>query len=52
MSRRLLNLPNVLTLARIGAIPLVVVCYSLPGPWARPAAACLTTLNSSSRTAM
>ncbi len=37
MSRRLLNLPNVLTLARIGAIPLVVICYNLPTAWGRPA---------------
>ena len=46
MNRRLLNLPNVLTLARIGAIPLVVVCYSLPGPWGRPAAAALFLVSS------
>ncbi len=41
MSGRLLNLPNVLTLARIAAIPLVVIFYALPVPWGRPAAALL-----------
>ena len=41
MSRQLLNLPNILTLARIGAIPLVVICYVLPTSWGRPAAAML-----------
>ena len=41
MGRRLLNLPNVLTLARIAVIPLVVVFYVLPMPWARPTAALL-----------
>ncbi len=46
MSRRLLNLPNVLTLARIGAIPLVVVCYNLPTAWGRPAAAVLFLVSS------
>jgi CDP-diacylglycerol--glycerol-3-phosphate 3-phosphatidyltransferase len=46
MSRRLLNLPNVLTLARIGAIPLVVVCYNLPTAWGRPAAAALFLVSS------
>ncbi len=46
MEQRLLNLPNLLTLARIGAIPLVVVCYSLPSPWGRPAAAALFLLSS------
>jgi CDP-diacylglycerol--glycerol-3-phosphate 3-phosphatidyltransferase len=46
MSRHLLNLPNMLTLARIGAIPLVVVCYSLPIAWGRPAAAALFLISS------
>ena len=41
MSGRLLNLPNILTLARIGAIPLVIVFYVLPASWARPTAALL-----------
>jgi CDP-diacylglycerol--glycerol-3-phosphate 3-phosphatidyltransferase len=41
MSGRLLNLPNILTIARIAAIPLVVVCYVLPVAWGRPAAALL-----------
>jgi CDP-diacylglycerol--glycerol-3-phosphate 3-phosphatidyltransferase len=41
MSGRLLNLPNILTLARIAAIPLVVVFYALPVAWGRPVAALL-----------
>ncbi len=36
-----LNLPNLLTLARIGTIPLVVLCFALPFSWGRPVAAAL-----------
>ncbi len=36
-----LNLPNALTWLRILAIPLVVVVFFLPVPWAKPAAAWL-----------
>ena len=45
-----LNVPNTLTLFRIVAIPLVVVIFYLPVPWARPACgllfglACFTDL--------
>lgn len=46
MNRHLLNLPNALTLARIGAIPLVVICYSMPAPWGRPVAAALFLISS------
>jgi CDP-diacylglycerol--glycerol-3-phosphate 3-phosphatidyltransferase len=35
------NLPNSLTYGRIALIPLLVVVYSLPVPWAGPAAAIL-----------
>jgi CDP-diacylglycerol---glycerol-3-phosphate 3-phosphatidyltransferase len=38
------NLPNTLTWFRILAIPLVVVVFYLPVPWARPAAAILFAL--------
>jgi len=34
-----LNLANILTLLRIAAIPVVVVCFYLPIPYARPIAA-------------
>jgi CDP-diacylglycerol--glycerol-3-phosphate 3-phosphatidyltransferase len=36
-----LNLPNALTWFRIVAIPLVVIVFYLPVPWARPAAGLL-----------
>ncbi len=39
-----LTLPNTLTLFRIIAIPLVVVVFFLPVPWARPAAGVLFAL--------
>jgi CDP-diacylglycerol--glycerol-3-phosphate 3-phosphatidyltransferase len=39
-----LNLPNALTWLRILAIPLVVVVFYLPVPWARPAAGILFAL--------
>jgi CDP-diacylglycerol--glycerol-3-phosphate 3-phosphatidyltransferase len=35
------NLPNVLTLARIAAIPLIVLLFYMPNPWAYPAAGLL-----------
>ncbi|MEL7539146.1 MAG: CDP-alcohol phosphatidyltransferase family protein, partial [Pseudomonadota bacterium] len=34
-----LNTANTLTIIRIAAIPLFVVCFYLPWSWARPAAA-------------
>ena len=34
-----LNLANILTLFRIAAIPVVVVCFYSPMPYARPIAA-------------
>jgi CDP-diacylglycerol--glycerol-3-phosphate 3-phosphatidyltransferase len=39
-----LNLPNILTWIRILVIPLIVVVFFLPFPWARPAAAWLFVL--------
>ncbi|MFP4154865.1 MAG: CDP-diacylglycerol--glycerol-3-phosphate 3-phosphatidyltransferase [Halothiobacillaceae bacterium] len=39
-----MNLPNILTWLRIVAIPLLVVVYLLPVPWAGPAAALLFLL--------
>ena len=33
------NIPNTLTWFRIACIPLVVLVYYLPSPWAQPAAA-------------
>jgi len=39
-----LNLPNALTWLRILAIPLVVIVFYLPVPWARPAAGLLFAL--------
>jgi CDP-diacylglycerol--glycerol-3-phosphate 3-phosphatidyltransferase len=39
-----LNLPNALTWLRILAIPLVVIAFYLPVPWARPAAGILFAL--------
>lgn len=38
------NLPNTLTLIRIVVIPLIVIVFFLPVPWARPAAALLFAL--------
>lgn len=38
------NWPNTLTLIRIVAIPLIVVVFYLPVPWARPAAGLLFAL--------
>src|SRR5213080_3657560 len=35
------NLPNALTWARIAAIPLIVVLFYMPYPWADPAAGLL-----------
>ena len=32
-----LNLPNILTLLRVAAIPILVLIFVLPGEWARPA---------------
>src|ERR1700752_596004 len=37
----LLNLPNTLTWARIAAIPLIVLLFYMPYPWADPAAGLL-----------
>lgn len=39
-----LNLPNILTLLRIFTIPVVVIVYYLPTPWAHPAAAVVFAL--------
>ena len=42
-----MNIPTTLTLSRIAAIPLLLVCYYLPYPWAHLAAAilfCLTAI--------
>ena len=36
-----LNIPNILTLSRLGFIPVIMVCFYLPFEWARPAAAWL-----------
>jgi len=36
-----LNIPNILTLSRLGFIPIIMVCFYLPFEWARPAAAWL-----------
>ena len=41
-----LNLPNILTLSRLGFIPVIMVCFFLPYEWARPAAAWLYGLAS------
>ncbi|MBE9516193.1 MAG: CDP-diacylglycerol--glycerol-3-phosphate 3-phosphatidyltransferase [Proteobacteria bacterium] len=38
------NIPNILTMARIAAIPLIVVAYYLPYTWANDAAAVLFIL--------
>lgn len=38
------NTPNLLTLLRIGLIPLFVAAYHLPMPWANELATCLFTL--------
>ncbi|RYG85927.1 CDP-diacylglycerol--glycerol-3-phosphate 3-phosphatidyltransferase, partial [bacterium] len=37
----MLNLPNALTWLRIFAVPLVVVLFYMPEPWADPAAGLL-----------
>lgn len=37
------NIPNILTLTRIGLIPVFVVVFYLPVPWARPACAIVFT---------
>jgi len=34
-----LNIPNILTLSRLGFIPIIIVFFFLPYDWARPAAA-------------
>ena len=34
-----MNIPNIITLIRIGLIPILVVIYYLPVPWAHPVAA-------------
>jgi len=36
-----LNIPNILTLSRLGFIPVIMVLFFLPYDWARPAAAWL-----------
>jgi len=36
-----LNIPNILTLSRLGFIPIIMVIFFLPYEWARPAAAWL-----------
>ncbi len=36
-----LNIPNILTLSRLGFIPVIIVFFYLPYDWARPAAAWL-----------
>ena len=40
-----MNIPTTLTLSRIAAIPLLLVCYYLPFPWAHLAAAILFALS-------
>jgi CDP-diacylglycerol--glycerol-3-phosphate 3-phosphatidyltransferase len=40
-----MNIPTMLTLSRIAAIPLLLVCYYLPFPWAHLAAAILFALS-------
>ena len=42
--RTLLNLPNILTFARIAAIPVFVVVFYLPMPWTNEAATVLFTI--------
>lgn len=39
-----INLPNILTLVRIGLIPILVVAFYLPVRWASEASACVFTL--------
>ncbi len=39
-----INLPNILTLVRIGLIPILVVVFYLPVRWASEASACVFTL--------
>ncbi|HHS84289.1 MAG TPA: CDP-diacylglycerol--glycerol-3-phosphate 3-phosphatidyltransferase [Gammaproteobacteria bacterium] len=38
------NIPNILTLLRIALIPIFVICFYLPVPWAHAASALLFTL--------
>ena len=44
MTTHMLNLPNILTLLRIAAIPLFVVIFYLPYPWSNEATAALFAL--------
>ena len=39
-----INLPNLLTMLRIALIPVFVVIFYLPVPWARPACALVFTV--------